>query len=61
MPLWIQSSLFLIPELHLLMQLSLKRVLTDVSQVSKVHELLTKIHEILKNTVSKRVGNTAHI
>ena len=28
--------------------------------VSEVHELLTKIHDILDNAMSKWIGNTAH-
>ena len=29
--------------------------------VSEVHEFLLKVHDILDNAVSKRVGNSAHI
>ena len=29
--------------------------------VSKVHELLLKVHDILDNAVSKQVGNSAHV
>ena len=32
-----------------------------VRTVSKVHELLLKVHDILDNAVSKQVGNFAHI
>ena len=32
-----------------------------VISVLEVHELLTKIHDILDNAVSKEVGNTTHI
>ena len=31
-----------------------------VIAASEVHELLTKIHDILDNAMSKLVGNTAH-
>ena len=32
-----------------------------VIPVSEVHELLTKINDILDNAIAKQVGNTAHI
>ena len=46
MPPRMQSSLFHVPELHLLIPLPL---------------LHTKIHDILNNAVSKLFSNTAHI
>ena len=59
--LYIQSNLFLIPELCLLILLCLHRVLAEVILFSEVHELLTKIHDILDYAVCKHVGNTAHV
>ena len=41
--------------------MSLCRVLTDGYFGSEVHELHTKIHDILDNSMSKLVGNTAHM
>ena len=58
MPLWIQSSLFCIPEFTLLSQGSDGEVI----QISEVHELLTEIpdknHD---NALCKWFGSASHI
>ena len=61
MPLQTQSSLILIPELLLLIQSPVQGPDGVISAASKVHELLTKIHDTLDSALSKWVGNTAHI
>ena len=33
----------------------------EVIPISKIHELLTKVHDILDGAASKWVGDTAHI
>ena len=43
------------------MTLSLKCPEGEISPVSEVYQLLTKIHDILDSAVSKWVGNTACI
>ena len=55
------ECLILIPELHLLIPLTLQDSDGGMNQVSEVHKLLTKIHDILDNVVSKCIHNTAHI
>ena len=57
MTLYIQNSLFLIPELHFLVWLSVSRVLIEIIPISEVHELPTNIHDILDNAASEFVGN----
>ena len=59
MPLWIQSSLFLITGLPLLILLPLQGSDGDIIADLEVNELL--IHDILDIAVSKWVGNTACI
>ena len=58
MPLWIQSILFLISELFVDIITSLQGSDWEVIQVSEVHELLTKIQDIMDNAVCKQAGNT---
>ena len=59
MPLSIWSSLFLIPEQPLLVPFSLFRIHMWGSDTSPGSTLITKIHDILDNVLSKWVGNTA--
>ena len=59
MPLWLKSSLFPIQELQLWTCLYL--IGSDGEVISEVQEIFTKIHYILANAVSKRVGNTGFI
>ena len=62
MPLSIQSSLFLTPELFLLVPFPLYKILREEWVLfQKYMNLLTKIHDILDNAMSKQVGNMAHI
>ena len=61
-PLSIQNSSFLTPRVALVDTISsLHDSQGEVISVSEVHELLTKIHDILENAVFKWVGNTGHI
>ena len=62
MQLWIKRCLFLKQELCLFMPItSLQISAREVIPISKVHELLTKIHDILDSDVCKWVGKAAHI
>ena len=61
MPCLIQSSLFLIPELHLLIPLPFQGSDGGVIPVQEELEVLTKVYDMLDNTVSMWVGNVMHI
>ena len=62
MPLSIQGSLFLASDLHLLLLFPLYKILRgEVIFVSETCKLLTQIHDILDNAMSKEIGNTACI
>ena len=61
LPLLTWSSSFLASELPSLILFPLPDSEQGVILVSEVHELLTKVHDILDNVVSKWDGNVAHI
>ena len=61
MPLSTWSSSFLTSELPLLILFTLYQIPGRIIPVSDVCELLIKVHDILYNTVSKQVGNSACI
>ena len=57
-----QSNLFFMPPLHLLVPLILnKKYNGGAVPVSEVHEILTKIHDILDNAMSVWVFNGVDI
>ena len=61
MPLLTQSSLFLVPEQLLVDTIaSFQESHGELIQLQEVLELLTKIHDILDNAVSKWLGNSGH-
>ena len=62
LPLWTQSSLFLIPELPLVDTIAFLQVSDGgVIAVPEVHKLLTKIHNILDSALSNQTSNMGHI
>ena len=56
MPLLTWSSLFLLPELLLLVQLPVTSYDDRVIAASEVHELFTKIHNVMGSAVSNRLA-----